>query len=57
MENLHLKSEILGGIIFAAVFNISLHDIAFTVVTAIIGVVVSFVVSCLMKYIVKKFKN
>jgi hypothetical protein len=44
-NNLQLKSGVFGGTLLSTVFNISLHDVVFTAVMAVIGAVVSFFVS------------
>jgi len=53
-NNLQLKHGVFGGTLLSTVFNISLHDVIFTVVMAIIGAVVSFFVSYILK---KLFSN
>ncbi|WP_193316065.1 hypothetical protein [Flavicella marina] len=54
MGNLHIKSGIFGGTLFSAVFNISYHDIVFTIVMASIGAVVSFFVSWFLRKVFMK---
>ncbi|WP_457617553.1 hypothetical protein [Lutibacter sp.] len=48
-NDLQLKSGVFGGTLLSAVLNFSLHDVFFTVVMAIIGAVVSFFVSYILK--------
>ena len=48
-NDLQLKSGVFGGTLLSTVFNISLHDVVFTVVMAVIGAVVSFFVSFILK--------
>ena len=48
-NDLQLRSGIVGGTFLSTIFNISLHDVVFTVVMAVIGAVVSFFVSCLLR--------
>lgn len=47
------KSGILGGTILSALVNISWNDIVFTIVMASIGAVVSFIVSLLLKRLLR----
>lgn len=53
-NNLQLKHGVFGGTLLSTVFNISMHDVVFTVVMAIIGAVVSFFVSYTLK---RLFRN
>lgn len=53
-QNLQMRSGIVGGTLLPTVFNIGLHDIVFTVVMAVIGAVVSFFVSCLLRKLFSK---
>ncbi|WP_176461221.1 hypothetical protein [Lutibacter agarilyticus] len=48
-NNFQLKSGVFGGTLLSTVFNISLHDILFTIVMAFIGAVVSFFVSFMLR--------
>jgi uncharacterized membrane protein YeaQ/YmgE (transglycosylase-associated protein family) len=48
-NDIQLRSGIVGGTFLSTIFNISLHDVVFTVVMAVIGAVVSFFVSCLLR--------
>ena len=48
-NDLQLRSGVVGGTFLSTIFNISLHDVVFTVVMAVIGAVVSFFVSCLLR--------
>ena len=50
----NIKSGVLGGTMFSAFFNIGMHDIIFTALMAVIGAVVSFIVSHFLK---KIFQN
>ena len=45
----NIKSGVLGGAMLSTVTNISYHDIEFTIVMAIIGTVVSFIASYLLR--------
>ncbi|WP_192807101.1 hypothetical protein [Ochrovirga pacifica] len=51
MGNLQLKSTVFGGTLFSTVANIQPHDVYFTIIMAVIGAVVSFFVSLLLKWI------
>ncbi|MCF6182671.1 hypothetical protein [Lutibacter sp.] len=53
-NDLQLRSGIVGGTLLSTVLNISLDDVFFTIVMAVIGAVVSFFVSCLLR---KLFSN
>jgi hypothetical protein len=53
-NNLQLKSGVFGGTLLSTVFNISLHDVVFTAVMAVIGAVVSFFVSYILKKLFSK---
>jgi len=48
-NDFQLKSGVIGGTLLSTVFNISLHDFVFTAVMAIIGAVVSFIVSYMLR--------
>jgi prepilin signal peptidase PulO-like enzyme (type II secretory pathway) len=51
LNNLEIRSGVIGGTLLSSVFNISLNDVIFTVVMAVIGAVVSFGVSSLLKWL------
>jgi uncharacterized membrane protein YeaQ/YmgE (transglycosylase-associated protein family) len=53
-NDLQLRSGIVGGTFLSTIFNISLNDFVFTVVMAVIGAVVSFFVSCLLRRLFSK---
>lgn len=50
------KSGIVGGTLLSAFLNMSWDDILFTIVMASIGAVVSFIVSLLLRWLVKQLK-
>jgi uncharacterized membrane protein YeaQ/YmgE (transglycosylase-associated protein family) len=54
MGNLQLKSTVFGGTLFTTLANIKLNDVYFTIIMAVIGAVVSFFVSLLLRKIFKK---
>lgn len=54
MGNIQLKSTVFGGTLFTTIANIKLHDIYFTVIMAVVGAVVSFFVSLLLRKIFLK---
>jgi len=51
------KAGILGGTILSAFMNLSWNAIAYTIIMAAIGAVVSFIVSLLLRKIVKQYFN
>jgi hypothetical protein len=50
------KSAIIGGTFFSSVLNIGVEDVATTIILAVIGAVVSFLVSIILKYIFQNLK-
>jgi hypothetical protein len=50
------KSAIIGGTFFSSVLNIGVEDAATTIILAVIGAVVSFLVSIILKYIFQNLK-
>ncbi|GFD80914.1 hypothetical protein KUL118_37760 [Tenacibaculum sp. KUL118] len=52
----NIKSGIVGGTLLSAFLNMSWDDILFTIVMASIGAVVSFIVSLLLRWLVKQLK-
>ena len=50
-NDLQLKSGVVGGTLLSTALNISLDDVFFTVVMAVIGAVASFFVSLLLKWL------
>ncbi len=55
--NPNTKAGVFGGTIFSALLNISWDDIIFTIVMTSIGAIVSFIVSSLLHWAVKKLKS
>ncbi len=55
MDN-NTKSAIVGGTFFSSVVNIGIEDVATTIILAVIGAVVSFLVSIILKYIFQNLK-
>jgi hypothetical protein len=51
----HTKAGILGGTILSAFMNLSWHAIVYTIIMAAIGAVVSFLVSLLLRWLVKQY--
>ena len=49
----HTKAGILGGTLFSTFLNLSWNAIVYTIIMAAIGAVVSFIVSLLLRWIVK----
>ena len=54
MENVQLKSSFIGGTILTTVANIKLDDILFSIIMAVVGAVVSFFVTLLLRKIFLK---
>ena len=50
------KSAIGGGTFFSSVVNIGGEDVATTIILAVIGAIVSFFVSIILKYIFQNLK-
>ncbi|WP_372745537.1 hypothetical protein [Lutibacter sp.] len=48
-NDLQLRSGIVGGTFLSTILNITFNDILFTIIMAVIGAVVSFFVSCLLR--------
>lgn len=53
-NDIQIKSGVVGGTLLSTVFTISLDDVLFTIVMAIIGAVVSFFVSTFLKWLFYK---
>lgn len=51
------KVGILGGTLFSAFLNLSWNDVVFTIVMATIGAIVSFFVSLILRWLIKKLNN
>ncbi|MBL4559388.1 MAG: hypothetical protein JKX79_00240 [Labilibaculum sp.] len=51
INNLEIRSGVIGGTLLSTVFNISLNDVIFTIVMATIGAIISFGVSSLLKWL------
>jgi len=51
------KAGILGGTILSTFMNLSWTAIVYTIIMAAIGAVVSFIVSLLLRKLVKKYFN
>jgi hypothetical protein len=50
------RSAIVGGTFFSSVVNIGVEDVATTIILAVIGAIVSFFVSIILKYIFQNLK-
>lgn len=50
----NMKASVLGGTLFTAILNLSWDDILFTVIMAAIGAFVSFLVSLILRWILRK---
>mgnify|MGYP000194534934 FL=1 len=53
----HTKAGVLGGTLLSAFLNLSWHAIVYTIIMAAIGAVVSFIVSMLLRWLVKQYFN
>jgi len=53
-NDIQLKSGVVGGTVLSAIYNIELHDVVITAVMAVIGAVVSFFVSFLLRKLFTK---
>ena len=42
LNDIQIRHGVVGGTFLSTIFNISLHDVVFTVVMAVIGAVVCF---------------
>ncbi|GGG96225.1 hypothetical protein GCM10011416_12480 [Polaribacter pacificus] len=51
------KSAIIGGTCFSSILHIGVEDIATTIILAVIGAVVSFLVSLFLRRVTKKNKS
>ena len=50
-NDIQIKSGVVGGTLLSTIFTISLDDILFTVIMAVIGAIVSFSVSTLLRWL------
>lgn len=53
----HAKYGTAGGIITILIYNINASDIIKTAVLAALGAIVSFIISILLKYCIRKWFN
>ena len=51
------KSAVIGGTFFSSVANIGVEDLITTIVLAIIGAIVSYIFSILIKWIHQKIRK
>ena len=51
------KSAIIGGTFFSSIVNIGVEDLITTVILAVVGATVSFIVSLLLRFLTKKPKS
>jgi hypothetical protein len=56
-SDVQIRSGVVGGTLFSTILNIGMNDVLFTVVMAFIGAVVSFLVSCFLKWLFLKKNN
>tara|TARA_R110002050_G_scaffold263909_1_gene404556 strand:- start:982 stop:1170 length:189 start_codon:yes stop_codon:yes gene_type:complete len=57
LNDVQIKSGVVGGTLLSTVFTISLDDVLFTIVMAVIGAVVSFFVSAFLKRLSSKSRK
>ena len=50
------KAGLFGGTFLSSVFNIGVEDLITTIILAIVGAIVSFFVSVILKWTHQKFK-
>ena len=55
--NFEQKFSIVGGITFGVLYNIPLDDLKTTIIMSVIGTIVSFVVSSILKILFQKFRK
>lgn len=53
----NMKASVLGGTFFSSIVHIGVEDIFTTTILAVVGAIVSFIVSVILKFLFKKFKN
>ncbi|WP_299670280.1 hypothetical protein [uncultured Polaribacter sp.] len=56
-QNQDLTAGVVGGTVFSSVVHIGAEDVITTIVPAVLGAVVSFLVSVLMKLLFNSFKK
>ena len=49
LNDIQIRSGVVGGTLFSTALNISPHDLLFTAIMAVIGAVVSFFVYCILR--------
>ncbi|MFZ2284975.1 MAG: hypothetical protein WAV86_13970 [Lutibacter sp.] len=49
IHDIQIRSGVIGGTLFSTALNISPHDLLFTAIMALIGAVVSFFVSYILR--------
>ena len=50
------RASFFGGLFLSSVFNIGVEDFITTIILAIVGAIVSFLVSVILKWLHQKFK-
>ena len=51
------KAGVVGGTLLSSIINIGVEDIITTIVLATIGATVSFIISALLRWVVKQIKQ
>lgn len=49
IHDIQIRSGVIGGTLFSTALNISPHDLLFTAIMALVGAVVSFFVSYILR--------
>ena len=49
LNDIQIRSGVIGGTLFSTVLNIGMNDLLFTAIMAVIGAVVSFFVSYILR--------
>jgi len=55
-NDLQVRTGVVGGTLLSTLFNIGLHDILYTAVLSVVGAVVSFFVSLMLKKLFRSKK-
>jgi hypothetical protein len=52
-----MRAGVLGGTLFSTLLNLSWDDVIFTIIMAAVGAVVSYIVSLILRWAVKKLNH
>lgn len=53
----NIRAGIVGGTFLSSIVNIGVEDVLTTTILAVIGCIVSFIISYLLIFFMEKFKN